>query len=463
MFWVGLLSCGMLFLIAPEMGGYAPGLLGQQKDVSDFFQGRTLVFSKGEKVPFSGLLGEKKENYNPGGTCFSARERQKATYALFGSRPPGHAVEWQIALDKTFRLLGLDCADKDFFALVLAIILQESGAVVDPPLSNKNLSKMFSTHVAELAKKSAVAANVLGASGVEQSLKVKLRRDGKRGVVQTEGDLVRYVAEDLRPWFQNLLMTKFHLPRPLASLTVRYGLSNPVSTLGPMQVNLKKSFTNAQERGELLKSSGTMRKWLLNPDTALERGLREGIYQARKSYAYYQRVMKTQEAVWYAAVDYNAGEFSSRNAAFQGQIKSITRRKILTDGDLLRYTAGKPDAFLSGTEKAIIQALPQLPPSQIRQDLLLEKRAEFSETLTALHICRAYKKKLGNKAGKKADRKRGVNSKRKIKKIKCPMAQMLQGAKNKTAFLKSGKSYSPKRYARSVFRRYKKIRPLFAP
>jgi hypothetical protein len=103
----------------------------------------------------------------------------------------------------------------------------------------------------------------------------------------------------------------------------------------------------------------------------------------------------------YRFADYNAGRYSSRNAAFQMIVAVLSREKIELDGDLLRYKAnGAPEDGKSDTEKAIAKLVSQfdalLAEEQIRQDLLLEKEFEFSESVTFRMVREFYRQQTGN-------------------------------------------------------------------
>ena len=86
--------------------------------------------------------------------------------------------------------------------------------------------------------------------------------------------------------------------------------------------------------------------------------------------------------VLYRFADFNAGRYSSRNAAFQAALAKLTGATIALDGDLLRYASGKPSDALSDVESALLGISHRLDMrrSDIRRDLLLEKSAEFGSS-----------------------------------------------------------------------------------
>lgn len=88
------------------------------------------------------------------------------------------------------------------------------------------------------------------------------------------------------------------------------------------------------------------------------------------------------DAIVYRFADFNAGRYSSRNAAFQLALGKITGQPLAPDGDLLRYEDGQPAAVPSSVEEAAIGIAKRLDMSrpQIRRDLLLEKTMAFGHS-----------------------------------------------------------------------------------
>jgi hypothetical protein len=84
----------------------------------------------------------------------------------------------------------------------------------------------------------------------------------------------------------------------------------------------------------------------------------------------------------YRFADYNAGQYASRNAAFQNAVTQATGVALELDGDLLRYERGQPTSEPGSTEVAL-RALSRridLSNDQIRRDLSHEKARDFEET-----------------------------------------------------------------------------------
>jgi hypothetical protein len=353
---------------------------------------------------------------------------------LFRNRHRPDRRRWLRGLNRAFFELEADCTDPDLLVAVLTIIQQESDVVVDPPLENRDLEKLLAFKLQRLHARNPLAAKVLDASGIRDALRKKLRRDKRTVRLNTEGDLVRYVEDDLRVWFADLLHRGFSVPEPIAEVAAQIGITTPVNTIGPMQVNVEKAYRNARARGEEVGSLRGMRGLLLEPETALERGLKEGVHLVWKSYAFYRRQLGGEEAAYFAGTDFNSGEFSSRNAAFQERVAVLAERDLKLDGDLLLYRNGRAEELISNTEHAVKAVLAGMPPPAVRGDLLLEKEPDFNETRTAQRICERFRAATGRR---------------------CEVARLPAGAGNETARVKLGRSYSPENYARAFLARFR--------
>ena len=378
--------------------------------------------------------------YDPRRPCFTRGEMAGAARVLFDGERRRDGGRWLNGLNRAFFQLGIDCRRRDFLILVLSTIQQESGVEVDPPLENTDLEAMFQDRLGRLSRNSELAGWLVNASGLEEAMQKKLRRDTRTGRIRTEGDLVRYVKEELRPWLRDFLSENYGLPAPLARLAAAAGLASPIGTFGPMQVNLHKAYRNARKRGEKVGSPAEMRALLLAPETALERGLLEGIHLVWKSYRFYHARLSLEQAVLFAGADYNAGEFSSRNAAFQERVAALAGLDLALDGDLLIYRGGVPASARSRTERAIRAIFPKMTPAAIRSDLRKEKEQAFLATSLARKVCARFRKQ---------ERK------------PCLAARLPLGAVNPQARLKLGRAYTPKNYSRAIVNRFRANRGKF--
>lgn len=97
--------------------------------------------------------------------------------------------------------------------------------------------------------------------------------------------------------------------------------------------------------------------------------------------------------------DYNAGRYSSRNAAFQSAVSRLDGRDLDLDGDLLIYRGQDVSAAKSRTEQAIIRIAEArglaLDRRQIRQNLRMEKDFGFTATPTYTRVIGLYKNTYG--------------------------------------------------------------------
>ena len=146
---------------------------------------------------------------------------------------------------------------------------------------------------------------------------------------------------------------------------------NPVRTGGPMQVSVDFASQHLKERDYPYPMPKKVR------DEVFTR--RGGVYFGSAILLDYEVPYDT---IVYRFADFNAGRYSSRNAAFQLALGKITGKPLAPDGDLLRYEDGKPAAVSSSVEEAAISIARQLDMSrpQIRRDLLLEKTITFGRS-----------------------------------------------------------------------------------
>ena len=372
--------------------------------------------------------------YDPVQPCFTRGQVDRAREVLFVDFRHDDEMKWLNALNTVFYGLSVNCEDDDFLMLVLTTIQIESGVNVDPKIENPDLERMFAIKLQTFSHSNGLLGRLITMSGLEEALRNKLRADTEQGLVRTEADLLRYFHNNLRPWLIGYFNEKFRLPLAVAERVVDAGLPNPVNSIGPMQVNVEKAYRFAIKRGEHVDSVEEMQARLLDPGTALERGLKEGVYMLWRTFKFYRRYLDGSEAVVFASADFNGGEFSSRNAAFQERLTELTGKPLLLDGDLLLYRNGEPLEAQSNSEAAVNAAL-TLDAGEIRRDLLLEKDPEFWDTDTARQLCAALQTQ---------------------KNLPCRVARLPSGAENELATLKHGSSFSPATYARKFYRIYRK-------
>jgi hypothetical protein len=146
---------------------------------------------------------------------------------------------------------------------------------------------------------------------------------------------------------------------------------NPVRTGGPMQVSIAFAEQHVKER---------------DYPYPIARKVRDEVF-TRRGGVYFGSAILLDYAVPYDRIvyrfaDFNAGRYSSRNAAFQAALGRVTGKSLVLDGDLLRYEDGQVSTITSSVEEAALDIGSKLEMSrpQIRRDLLLEKSAAFGSS-----------------------------------------------------------------------------------
>ena len=84
----------------------------------------------------------------------------------------------------------------------------------------------------------------------------------------------------------------------------------------------------------------------------------------------------------YRFADFNAGQYASRNAAFQNAVTQVSGIPLQQDGDLLRYDHDQPAREPSSTELAtrVLARRIDLSNEEIRRDLERGKAQSFEQT-----------------------------------------------------------------------------------
>ncbi len=145
-----------------------------------------------------------------------------------------------------------------------------------------------------------------------------------------------------------------------------FGNLNPVHTGGPMQVSI--AFAESKTRGYPYPINGTVRQ-----EVFTRRG---GVYFGIAHLLGYPTHYST---VLYRFADYNAGFYSSRNAAFQQQVHLLTGVPLTLDGDVISYsdTPGKTEMAVRKLGKKL-----NLSDSDISGDLKQGGSIDFEDTPT---------------------------------------------------------------------------------
>ncbi|HEX5277625.1 MAG TPA: DUF1615 domain-containing protein [Fluviicoccus sp.] len=251
-----------------------------------------------------------------------------------------------------------------YFCAALSIIEQESTWQADPVVPG--LDKIVWKEIDKRAAKYHVPLLAVKAAFLKSSpdgRSYKARVDALRTEKQMN-DLFEDMATDAQ---------KLHLP---------LGLKNPIRTGGPMQVSIEFA-------------EGHVRVWPY--PYSYKDSIRSEVF-SRRGGVYFGIAMLLQYRVNYPDMsyrfaDYNAGRYSSRNAAFQAAVGKLSRQKMVLDGDLLMYESRET----STTQKQLLKLASRLNLSEsaIERDLRLEKTEGFSQTALYKRVFEAASAQAG--------------------------------------------------------------------
>lgn len=264
---------------------------------------------------------------------------------------------WANDIATAFAALSIPAQAHKVCALA-AVIEQESTWQADPPVAN--LSKIAK---AELDKK----RERFGIPKAVMDLALsKTSPDGR--TYQQRLDRLR-TERELSELYEDMI-------REIPMGAQLAGGQNPVRTGGSTQVSVAFATEQMRDKPYPWRPAGTPREEVFKR----RGGLYFGAAMLLDYPVSYNRML-------YRFADYNAGRYSSRNAAVQSLLAQMTDQKIDPDGDLLRYKAGEPVSPRTEPSQAwrallALQAELGVNAAQIERDLRLEKRFEFETSPT---------------------------------------------------------------------------------
>jgi hypothetical protein len=293
---------------------------------------------------------------------------------------------WAQAVSQALRASALP-ADPPSVCAVLAIIGQESGFQEDPVVPG--LARLVEARLDHYRSKLGPLGRPLfahllegHAPGDPHSFEDRLKK------VRTERDLDR-VFRDLLAFYENGHPAAFEAATLAGKLFDLESLAelNPITTAGPMQVSVRFAEGWAREHGQKSEE------------------VREALYTRQGGVLYGTARLFGHQAGYgkmiFRFADYNAGVYTSRNAALQAQLSTLLGTPLARDGDLLRYQKdGRPSDDDSRTMQALRsfreRFAPGLSEDQLRDDVLLEKTSGFEATATWKALTAAFTARLGH-------------------------------------------------------------------
>jgi hypothetical protein len=264
----------------------------------------------------------------------------------------GDRSGWAADIVAAFANLRIPALPENVCAAV-AIIEQESSFQADPPVPG--LSRIVWQEIGKRREKYGIPKIVLEIALLKSS------PDGR--TYKARIDALR--SEDqVNVLFDDMIS---ELPGGKTLL----GGYNPIRTGGPMQV----SVTFAEEQTRSMPYPYARRDSVRKEVFSRRGGIYFGIAMLLDYPTTYSQMI-------YRFADFNAGRYSSRNAAFQEAVSRLSGRPLSFDGDLLRYRDGVALLEESDTQRAILvlRAGLNLSAAEILRDLRLEKSPTFEQT-----------------------------------------------------------------------------------
>lgn len=259
---------------------------------------------------------------------------------------------WATDIHTSFSALRIPATPENFCAAI-AVIEQESSFQGDPVVAG--LSRMVWKEIETRRKKYSIPKVVLDVALLKSSPDGRSYK-ARINALKTE--------RQMNALFEDMIAELPDGKRLLSGY-------NPIRTGGPMQVSIGFSQDHAHA-----KPYPYARQQSLRDEVFTRRG---GVYFGIANLLDYPASYSQH---LYRFADFNAGRYSSRNAAFQRAVASLGGRKLSLDGDLLRYVGGAPSTQVSATQQALLKLSKTLGMNQmdLLRDLKLEKSAAFAQT-----------------------------------------------------------------------------------
>jgi Protein of unknown function (DUF1615) len=270
---------------------------------------------------------------------------------------------------------------------VLAVIAQESSFTEDPVVPG--LARIVETRIESYRSRLGPLGDPLFRRLLDGRVPPDPRSfDQRLHAVRTEHDL-DLVFRDMLAYHQSKYPGTFDAVSLVGKLFDVRNLAelNPITTAGPMQVSVHFAEDWARDH---------------HGQTAL---VRDSLY-TRAGGVYYGTARLLGYPAGYSKMlfrfaDYNAGMYSSRNAAVQAQLSRLVGRKLALDGDVLAYGKdGQPSNEATRTMEAIRlfrdRYQPALSDERLRDDARQEKTLAFETSDTYRAIKSVFAAKVGS-------------------------------------------------------------------
>lgn len=260
---------------------------------------------------------------------------------------PAERAGWANDIYAPFAALDLK-PTRDNVCAVIAVIQQESSFRVNPVIPRLPQIAMREIYIR--------AARI----GIpQQMVNLALQLHASPGLTYRDWIERARTEKDLSDIYERLIS---HVPLGRRLLD---GL-NPIRTRGPMQVNVKFAEQFARAHGYPFHVNGTIGDELFTRRGSLYFGV-----------AHLLDYAAPYNSFRYRFADFNAGQYASRNAAFQNAVAIISRRPLRLDGALL-----PEDGSLGDTEQALrsLSSFLNLSAEDIHEALKQGKTHDFEQT-----------------------------------------------------------------------------------
>lgn len=258
---------------------------------------------------------------------------------------------WSADLQAAFAALELPPNAQNVCATV-AIIEQESSFQVDPPVPG--LAAIAWREIDTRAERAGVPSMIAHAA-------LKLEARGGK-TFSDRIDAVR-TEKELSDIFVDFI-DQVPLGKQL------FASYNPVRTGGPMQVGI----AFAEQYPERHRHPRADGRSIRDEVFTRRGGLFFGIAHLLDYRADYDRLL-------YRFADFNAGQYASRNAAFQQAVALVSGQRLELDGDLLRYHGDTDEPGMTERATMTLAQRLQLEPGAIRVDLERGRFEDFSRSV----------------------------------------------------------------------------------